>query len=156
MKIIAVKKPVTIESVKYLGTEKSLREVMEFMGEKVETKDTISQHKFTEYYQIVSRDGLIIKTLEGQYVASVGDYIIKGVKGEFYPCKPDIFDMTYDIVGKEALDEGLLANDDRHMIISSLKKYGVVLPEDDCLWENEDFLEVVADLYRCVCRQKNI
>jgi hypothetical protein len=39
---------------------------------------------------------LIIKTLEGQVVASFGDYIIKGVKGEFYPCKPDIFALTYE------------------------------------------------------------
>ena len=37
----------------------------------------------------------MIRTLEGEHIASVGDYIIKGVKGEFYPCKPDIFEMTY-------------------------------------------------------------
>lgn len=36
-----------------------------------------------------------IGTLEGLMVASIGDWIIKGVKGEFYPCKPDIFDLTY-------------------------------------------------------------
>ena len=40
--------------------------------------------------------GLIIKTLEGEHLASIGDYIIKGVKGEFYPCKPDIFEQTYE------------------------------------------------------------
>ena len=39
---------------------------------------------------------LRIQTLEGSMIASVGDYIIKGVKGEFYPCKPDIFEMTYE------------------------------------------------------------
>lgn len=39
-----------------------------------------------------------IRTLEGVMEASVGDYIIKGVKGEFYPCKPEIFDMTYEPV----------------------------------------------------------
>jgi hypothetical protein len=37
-----------------------------------------------------------IKTLEGTMAASVGDYIIKGVKGELYPCKPDIFEATYE------------------------------------------------------------
>jgi hypothetical protein len=37
-----------------------------------------------------------IATLEGQHIVSVGDFIIKGVKGEFYPCKPDIFEMTYE------------------------------------------------------------
>lgn len=39
---------------------------------------------------------LSIQTLEGVMNANVGDYIIRGIKGEFYPCKPDIFEMTYD------------------------------------------------------------
>lgn len=39
-----------------------------------------------------------VKTLEGILRISLGDYIIKGVKGEFYPCKPDIFDLTYEKV----------------------------------------------------------
>ncbi len=41
-------------------------------------------------------DGLDVPTLEGVMRASKGDYIIKGVKGELYPCKPDIFEMTYE------------------------------------------------------------
>lgn len=40
--------------------------------------------------------GLEIKTLEGTMRADIGDYIIRGVKGEFYPCKPDIFEATYE------------------------------------------------------------
>lgn len=44
---------------------------------------------------------LTIDTLEGNIIAKRGDYIIKGVKGEFYPCKPDIFEMTYDEVENE-------------------------------------------------------
>ena len=39
---------------------------------------------------------LFVKTLEGIHHASVGDYIIKGIKGELYPCKPDIFEATYE------------------------------------------------------------
>lgn len=39
-----------------------------------------------------------ISTLEGIMVASLGDWIIKGIKGEFYPCKPDIFEATYEAV----------------------------------------------------------
>ena len=39
---------------------------------------------------------LIFDTLEGKHAANVGDYIIKGVNGEFYPCKPDVFAMTYE------------------------------------------------------------
>jgi hypothetical protein len=49
---------------------------------------------------------LIIPTLEGQHVATIGDYIIKGVKGEFYPCKPDIFEMTYEPVEETDKTEG--------------------------------------------------
>jgi hypothetical protein len=41
---------------------------------------------------------LLIKTLEGAMTASIGDWIIKGVKGELYSCKPDIFEATYEIV----------------------------------------------------------
>ena len=43
-------------------------------------------------------DGLIVPTLEGDHLACYGDMIIKGVKGEFYPCKPDIFEATYEAV----------------------------------------------------------
>lgn len=42
-------------------------------------------------------DRVVIKTLEGNMTANIGDYIIKGIKGEFYPCKPDIFEETYDL-----------------------------------------------------------
>ena len=41
---------------------------------------------------------LVVKTLEGNHRADEGDWIIKGVQGEFYPCKPDIFEATYDKV----------------------------------------------------------
>ncbi len=41
-------------------------------------------------------NGVIISTLEGEMYANVGDWIIRGVKGEFYPCKPDIFEATYE------------------------------------------------------------
>lgn len=49
----------------------------------------------------VKGDGLIIKTLEGDMRASIGDWIIKGVHGEVYPCKPDIFEKTYEKVAEE-------------------------------------------------------
>lgn len=46
---------------------------------------------------------LIIETLEGDMKASCGDWIIKGVKGELYPCKPDIFEMTYEPYREETV-----------------------------------------------------
>lgn len=50
------------------------------------------------YYQGGDNPYFTIETLEGKMRASVGDYIIKGVKGEIYPCKPDIFQQTYEAV----------------------------------------------------------
>ena len=41
---------------------------------------------------------MVIKTLEGDHICAEGDFIIKGVNGEFYPCKPDIFEKTYEEV----------------------------------------------------------
>ena len=89
MIIKATKKPVTIECVKWDG--ENIEEIMAFCGDSAFTA-VESQMGQTE------TEELYIKTLEGNHHASVGDYIIKGVKGEFYPCKPDIFENTYDIV----------------------------------------------------------
>ena len=72
-----IKKPVVIEAVQWTGINKN--EVEDFI------KD----------FGSVKGDYVDIATLEGLMVASIGDFIIKGVKGEFYPCKPDIFEMSY-------------------------------------------------------------
>jgi len=48
-----------------------------------------------------NRTNIFIQTLEGEMKANVGDYIIQGVNGEFYPCKPDIFEKTYETVEGE-------------------------------------------------------
>ena len=49
-------------------------------------------------YTLTERNDLGIYTLEGMMWAAIGDYIIKGIRGEFYPCKPDIFKETYEEV----------------------------------------------------------
>lgn len=74
------KKPVVIEAVQWTG--KNVKEIMDFMSWRNAAHD--------------DRAGLTIHTLEGNHHASPGDWIIKGVKGEFYPCKPDIFAATYE------------------------------------------------------------
>lgn len=51
---------------------------------------------------------LIIPTLEGEMTASLGDWIIKGIKGEFYPCKPDIFEASYESVDADERNYPLL------------------------------------------------
>lgn len=47
-----------------------------------------------------------IKTLEGTHLANADDWIIKGIKGELYPCKPDIFEATYEAVNFDAIEAG--------------------------------------------------
>ena len=90
------KKPVVIEAVLWTGT--NLLEVITFTDGKPDLQGTIAQHKWDDYCDLVAREGLKIYTLEGKMLAEPGDWIIKGVKGEFYPCKPDIFALTYDEV----------------------------------------------------------
>lgn len=98
----AIKKPVTIDYEQLQCTEKSLKKVLKFMGQEVNTPCNMSKDKFTDYFNNChSIGGLIIKTLEGEHLASWEDYVIKGIKGEFYPCKPDIFKLTYDTLEKE-------------------------------------------------------
>jgi hypothetical protein len=84
------KKPVVIEAVRWTGD--NLREVIDF------TRLHPSANKWTweEYEAVVRKDGLKIFTMEGRLMAAIGDWIIRGVKGEFYPCKPDIFEATYE------------------------------------------------------------
>ena len=88
------KKPVEIEAVRWEhsggGTirDSNVEEVEAFLG----------------YYPLVSPDRLGqlgIETLEGTMWAASGDWIIRGVQGEFYPCKPDIFEATYEAVGPD-------------------------------------------------------
>lgn len=79
------KKPVVIEAIQWLGTNAD--EVFDFCG------GIGNPHMFWGHDK-----GLKLHTLEGPLSASAGDWIIKGVKGEFYPCKPDIFEATYERV----------------------------------------------------------
>jgi hypothetical protein len=86
------KKPVVIEAVKWLGD--NLREVIDFTG----LHPSAEKWTWEEYQAVVSSEGLKIFTMEGALTATIGDWIVKGVKGEYYPCKPDIFDATYEPV----------------------------------------------------------
>lgn len=60
--------------------------------------DKVSENKITLHGDAFEKTNADIETLEGWMHASYGDYIIRGVKGEIYACKPDVFDMTYDVV----------------------------------------------------------
>jgi len=93
------KKPVVIEAVK-LGWD-TWNEVCDFVPIPVFGKGCYLDDKTLEVLpesQTSYTIGLRINTPEGQMIARQGDYIIKGVKGEYYPCKPDIFEATYEEV----------------------------------------------------------
>ena len=83
-----MKKQVMIQAVVWTGD--NTHEITKFMAQGLCEVDD---------FQTGSKQ-LVIPTLEGDHRASIGDYIIKGVKGEFYPCKPDIFEMSYEEVEK--------------------------------------------------------
>lgn len=74
------KLPVVIEAIEWTGKNKD--EISKFLGWRNHDIDDVN--------------GLVIHTLEGNHNALIGDFIIKGVHGEFYPCKPDIFAKTYE------------------------------------------------------------
>lgn len=88
--------PVVIEAIQWTGDNQ--REMFDFLTNYEKTDDymSVSGEHFVIDHNAV-KGGLIIKTLEGNHVANIGDYIIKGIAGEFYPCKPDIFKDTYEV-----------------------------------------------------------
>ena len=76
-----ITKPCEIEAIQWNGTND--KEVLEFVKNK----------------HYISFDGdLFLITLAGEMKASIGDYIIKGLRGEFHPCKPDVFAKKYELV----------------------------------------------------------
>ena len=91
-----IKKPIKIEAIQL--KEDNIIEVFDFLDE-ANYKETKSTEELEDFNQRMLKQGYIeIETLEGIMKVSFGDYIIKGVKGEFYPCKSDIFQATYEEV----------------------------------------------------------
>lgn len=116
------KKPVTIEAIQFVGSSMDAIDVFQWFKENnypwlvgdALTPDSlrIRGEKGRPTRGIwINPDGgnLMIRTLEGDMKVSRDDYIIKGVKGEFYPCKPDIFEQTY-VADDEGWDEALAYN----------------------------------------------
>ena len=84
----ARKKPVEIEFIQYKGTEESKQEIFDWTKGKA--------HEFYDLTIFDIRFG--INTLEGTMAVNLNDYVVKGVNGEFYAVKPEIFEKTYDIL----------------------------------------------------------
>lgn len=120
------KKPVEIEAVQLKDfNQATIKSCLEFMVQSVNTECMMASDRFDEYCSMLKHQGgLFIETLEGRMLASEGDFIIKGINGEFYPCKPDIFKKTYDEVDED------------------LKKKGEYIVHD-----NEDGLSIYTDNY---------
>lgn len=104
------KKPIIVEAIQY--TDDNLLEVMKFCGE---------GKTLFDYY-------LYIVTLEGNMRVNIGDYVIKGVRGEFYPCKPDIFEETYEAIN---------TNDD-HIKVEPKRPFFKTYYEEPTLENTED------------------
>lgn len=89
------KKPVEIEAVHFC--EDPIEEVLKFLGfENLTSPVAVYENSNARVVVNDTNVSIVIKTLEGDMIVSEGDYIIKDIKGEFYPCKPDIFEKTYD------------------------------------------------------------
>lgn len=95
------KKPVEIEAVLYPLNEYedgpyNFSEMPDWLREAIDTSVVYGDFRGEDYWY------LVIRTLEGNMTVTPGDYIIQGVSGELYPCKPDIFAITYDqLLGSE-------------------------------------------------------
>lgn len=85
------KKPVVVEAIQFTDEYKD------------RVYNTVSQIQgnIIPSWDKDNKPCLLIPTLEGEMTCSLGDYIIKGIKGEIYPCKPDIFEATYELEQEE-------------------------------------------------------
>ena len=79
-------KPIVIEAIQFTGV--NVQEIIEFTDG-------------TAHITIRGVPAMIIPTLEGDHRADIDDWVIKGIAGEFYPCKPDIFAETYEVIDDE-------------------------------------------------------
>jgi len=90
----ARKKPVVIEYIQF--TDEAKDEVFSTIRHECNCWPSFDENE---------NPTLVIGTLEGEMTVSLSDFVIKGVMGEFYPCKPDIFAMTYELVEEDVNDD---------------------------------------------------
>lgn len=91
------KKPITVEAIIFDGSRESAREAKEFCIRKTGGSSVFFRFRDSDQYYI--------STLEGAMRVMPGDYIIRGIRGEYYPCKPDIFVETYEPVNPVETDD---------------------------------------------------
>ena len=130
------KKPVVVEAIQWTG--KNLQELKNFVGDSLEYDVMDAAWEVGKGPVIVN---VRIQTLEGIHHASVGDFIIKGIRGEFYPCKPDIFAKTYESASLTPPNEWVSVEER--------------LPEDEARQYIEDDLDGIGYLYPCLLTYKS-
>lgn len=131
------KKPVVIEAWQYTGNNSYLFQSLSDNIKESPVLEPAENNPTGEYLQI--------STLEGVMIAIVGDWIIKGVNGEFYPCKPDIFEKTYEPVETEKYIN--IQDQDSHWyyIPKSMKEDFLKMEEEGEKDEWEEFNEKYSD-----------
>lgn len=110
------KKPVEIEAIQL--TEDNTCEVLTFCNSH---NDIVASN---------DNGTVSIRTLEGTMVANIGDYVIRGVKGEYYPCKPDIFEATYDKVEEGVAQERFLPDFEVTLVPEEIANVASLLDND--------------------------
>ena len=141
------KKPVVIEAVKFTeeyALDLFAKKVPPIFGQFTPSGSYHLENK------IVYNAHILIETLEGKMRCDIGDWIIKGVKGEFYPCKPDIFKATYELVveGVAAHAEGQESTPKPEMTEEALAEFlNSALVEDFHL----EIPEKIKQLSRDIC-----
>lgn len=90
------KRPVVVEAIQWTGEQSNIRDLKKFCPE-IQFHPFITLVSGTAVTDFEFGSPMLrIMTLEGNHWAQLNDWILKGVKGEFYPCKPDIFEATYE------------------------------------------------------------
>ena len=92
------KKPVVVEAMLWDGEVAHAAAILDWVNSTEATATWTSGHTTNPGFpdEAWVPNGIYIRTLEGTMHVSPGDYVIRGVQGEFYPCKPDIFEKTYE------------------------------------------------------------
>jgi hypothetical protein len=92
------KKPVVIEAVKFEYSEAGIKQLQDFCGKNLVKWGKDRCITAVGWAHIGTLEDGDDNSVQVEHVATEGDYIIKGVSGEFYPCKPDIFEQTYESI----------------------------------------------------------
>jgi hypothetical protein len=93
------KKTLIIQAIQWTGN--NLQEIIDFTG----LHPSVKHLTWEEYEQIVKIEGLKVTTLNGPVIVSIKEWIIRGIQGEFYPCDPDIFEKTYEIINSSEIQQ---------------------------------------------------